>query len=144
MTKKLSTKSLTLWGALVFGLTLSSGCYLEVTDNGQPIDTYLADLQVNWTIDGVDAASLCGTYGISRWRVTVSGPDSRSVILDCRSQNWSTESDLFGLAEGHYSIAVTAEDLSLRSLATVSTTFDLMDQGRVESVQIAFYGNDFH
>jgi hypothetical protein len=128
----------------VFALGLSiTGCYVETTGPYHEPGVYLGDLEVKWRIDGSQAAGHCDAYGIDRWVVEVRGPESRSVVLDCRQNWWSSESDFLAMYEGRYSVTVTALDALGDTLAVQSGTVDLVDDGYVQDLTFQFYPFDF-
>lgn len=138
--KKLST--LAILSALVAAAVASSGCMIEVNEEGLPVSG-LADMEVRWTIDGVDSASLCSVHGVNSWLVELRGPESRDVVLDCRDNYWTTENDLLMLEEGFYDVRVVALDRNGYELARRSTTVDLFDRGYVEMVRLDFRAGQF-
>ncbi|MCA9664235.1 MAG: hypothetical protein KC503_01570 [Myxococcales bacterium] len=110
----------------------ATGCYVAVDDD--LLDIFESDLRVSWRVDGSQRTSLCDTYGIESWRISVSGPDARSITLSCRDNWWSSESDFYSLTHGTYRVTVRALDADgatigsrTRSIAVYSDfgTFDL-------------------
>ncbi len=140
LTKKLRT--LAILSALVTAVAASSGCILEVNDNGRPV-TGLADMEVRWSIDGADSALLCNVHGVDSWLVELRGPEARDVVLDCRDNYWTTENDLLMLGEGLYDVSVTALDCKGYEIARRSTMVDLFDRGYVEIVRMSFHAGQF-
>jgi hypothetical protein len=140
LSKKLRT--LAILSALVAAAAASSGCMIEVTDDGLPVSG-LADLEVRWTIDSVDSANLCSVYGVRSWLIELRGPESRDVVLDCKDNYWTTENDLLMLEEGFYDVRVVALDRNGYELARRSTSIDLFDRGYVEVVRLDFRNGQF-
>lgn len=133
-----------LFASLLIGVgILASGCYWEVHDEGPVGSVYLADLEVDWTIQGSDAASLCSAYGVDYWLVELDGPESRSVELDCHVHFWSTENDLLALSEGSYTIRVTALDSYRLPVASQWTSTSLYDAGYLQRLSFNFLPSDF-
>jgi hypothetical protein len=129
-----------LFASLLVGIGfLASGCYLEVQDE----EIFLADLQVDWTIQGSDAASLCSAYGVDYWLVEVDGPESRTVELDCHVHFWSSENDLLALNEGSYTVRVTALDAFRLPVASQWTSTSLYDTGYLNRLSFNFLPSDF-
>lgn len=131
-------------GALILGLGLFTGCVIL---DEEPLPDapgyYLADLEVNWTVDGSSATSLCDRYGIQSWLVTVNGPEKRTVEVECRIHYWSSESDLYSLTEGKYDVTVTGVDGSGHHISTISTALDLYDDGPLNILDFDFQDSDF-
>ena len=126
-------------------LGLASGCYVVEDDPyyHEP-GIFLGDLEVNWRVDGSQSTTRCDAYGIYRWVVSVRGPESRDVVLDCRADWWSTENDLLDMYEGRYAVTVEAEDIDGYLLAGQSSSVDLMDRGNfVDTLTFQFYPQDF-
>ena len=136
---------------LSFGVFFASGCWVEVEDDGVhtgvglgvdvdvDVQPALADLEVSWTIDRGDSATLCSIYGVDRWRVTIYGPESRDSVLDCRANWWSTEADLYGLPHGDYRLTITGLDRDGMIRGSLSTPVYLYGLG-LERVQVDFDG----
>jgi hypothetical protein len=126
---------------LLAGVLLASGCVIAVDEDviGDPL---VADLEVNWTIDQSNSAALCAAYDIRRWEVTVSGPEVRSLTLDCRNHWWSSESDLYELPEGYYSVTITALDSLDYARSSLSTSIDLRSSVFIEQLSLDFAGYD--
>lgn len=131
-----------LFGLLVAFSVLGSGCYLEI--EGEPLTVYVADVEVSWKLQGTQAPTLCSVYGVDHWVVEARGPESRDSFIDCRTNYWSTEQDLFALAEGLYSIRVRAFDAHNRLRAERGMTLDLLDRGYVEKLTVDFMAPDFN
>ena len=140
-TKKLRT--LAILTALVGAAAMSAGCMIEVDENGAPIGSHLADLEVRWSINGADRAALCSMYGINEWLVELRGPETRDVVLDCRDNYWTTENDLLLLREGFYDVRVVALDSGGFELARRQTTVDLFDRGYVDVLRLDFRSSQF-
>ena len=118
----------------------TTGCYVDVVD-GEGV--YLADLEVNWRIQGSQSVTHCDTFGIERWEVSLRGWESRDLLVDCRAHWWSSENDLLALHEGTYTVTVRAVDAGDYVLATESTQLDLIDQGYLDTLTFEFYPEDF-
>lgn len=146
-TTKRRILGLSMFGVLfsVIALLALSGCYI---DDGYPDGyyvegDYLADLQVDWTIQGADSAGLCNAYGINRWLVEAHGPEPRTVELNCATYYWSTENDLTAMAEGNYSVTVRAIDHLGHQLAAQSSSVGLYDSGFLHKLHFDFIPADF-
>lgn len=109
--------------------------------------TTTADMEVGWTIDRVDAASLCDVYGIESWVVEVRGPESIDVPVDCRAEDWVTGNALYDILEGAYTVDVVALDAGGFELASIGTTVDLLFDGSLntvdKSIDVDFTDSDF-
>jgi hypothetical protein len=128
---------------LSLSLGAVAGCYVEVEDGGPVGGVYLADLQVDWRIAGSQSATYCDAYDIDRWVLTVSGPESREVYVDCRAHYWSSENDLLALYEGTYNINVRAVSSTGATVASQSSTVSVYDKGYVDNLTFQFYPVDF-
>ncbi|MBW2735061.1 MAG: hypothetical protein JRH20_21985 [Deltaproteobacteria bacterium] len=135
-----SKSSLMMLSTLGFVGLLFSGCVIE---EGSEVGFSRADVEVRWTIEGVDSASLCSAYGIQTWIVELQGPESRTVVLDCVDNYWSSENDFLVLDEGFYTVRITALDPFDNELASVATTTDFYDLGYVDILSIDFLSRDF-
>lgn len=129
-------RTLALLTALFGAAAFASGCIVEA-DPG-PFGSRLADMEVQWTIAGVDAASLCDAHGVKTWIVELRGPEHRDVVIDCRANYWTTENDLLMLSQGFYDVRVIALDSADVEIARLETPFDLFDSGRVEVLHFDF------
>ena len=129
--------------AAVLALLSTAGCYVETTGPYPEPGVYLGDLEVSWRINGSQAVGQCDGYGIAQWVVEARGPESRSVVLDCRQNWWSSETDFLAMYEGRYSVTVTALDAQGYTLAVQSGTVDLVDDGYVQDLTFQFYPFDF-
>jgi hypothetical protein len=125
--------------ALLLSLGAVAGCHVEVTDSVGG----LADLQVDWRIHGSQSTSYCDAYDIDRWVVTVTGPETRDVFVDCRAHYWSSENDLLALYAGTYDITVRAVSPTGFTIASQSTTVSVYDKGYVDSLVFQFSDFDF-
>jgi len=121
--------------AAVFG----AGC----SDDDDFVVITVADLQVDWTIDGGSAPQLCDLYGLSHWVVIADGPELRDTAIDCRAAVWNTLSDFYALAEGQYLVTVQAVDLNGFVIAERSAEYPLIDQGVVNTLGFDFTASDF-
>jgi len=148
MSRKLNTtvRQLVLLGALVMGMTLVAGCYLDLEPYG-PEDPYWEDridLKVNWSYQGSDSPSWCDYLNVDRWVVELRGPDSRDVVVSCHKDFWSSENDLLSVDPGHYTVRVKALDCAGHMVASKTMAMDLNDPGYMENVTINFNAADFH
>jgi hypothetical protein len=131
---------LSMFGVLFLAIAIlaTSGCYLEVEEEGYYTDEpYLLNLQVDWTIEGSDVAILCPTYGVHRWIVELRGPEDRTTELSC-ANHWSTESDFSALPEGSYTVTVRALDAFGHELGALSKTAGLYDFGYTHTMVFDF------
>jgi len=136
-----NTGVLLLAAALSLGLV--AGCYVEVEDGPHaPVGTYLADLQVDWRVQGSQSATYCDAYDIEQWVVEIQGPESRRSVIDCRA-HWSSENDFLALYEGNYQATVQAVDGLGYTIASQSTHIDLLDRGVVDTLTFEFLPQDF-
>ena len=125
-------------GALVLVAALAVGasaCAIEVDPGYGP---YVGDLRVDWRIHGSQAAGLCDAYAVSRWVVTVSGPESRELELSCHGDYWSSESDFFALSEGLYSVEVRAFDGQGGYRFGKQASAEVVDDGLVQQLTFNF------
>ena len=138
-------KPLSLVMALLLSLGLAVGCYVEVEDHGPGPSPapFLADLQVDWRIQGSQSANYCSAYDIASWIVEVNGPEYRESVIDCRAHWWSSENDFLSLSEGTYTVTVTAVDPLGYTLAKQSSVVDLLDLGYTDQLTFQFYASDF-
>jgi hypothetical protein len=127
-------RDLSLLAVITLGIAMTSGCVIAVDENG-PFNN-LVDLEVSWTINGSDSASLCGVYGVNTWLLEVRGPESRNVVLDCRDNYWSSENDLLLLPEGSYDVRLTALDGGSAQSGSMQTSLYLWDDGRIERLHL--------
>jgi hypothetical protein len=127
---------------LLAGVLLASGCVIAVEDDVL-VEPIVADLEVSWTIDRSSSAALCAAYDIQRWEVTVSGPEHRSLTLDCRHHWWSSESDLYELPTGYYDVTITAVDSLDYARSALSSSIDLRSSLYVEQLALDFTSYDF-
>lgn len=134
---------LVILSVVLFASFAASGC-LVIDDEyiGDYYESYV-DLRVTWSVDGSDAEYLCDSYGIDTWRVSISGPDARTIEIDCRKYYWSSESDFFSIIEGDYRITVSALDANYRVLATKSSDNYLWDSLYTEKEHFNFSSWDF-
>lgn len=141
---KQSTLRVLLVFALATTAAFTSGCVIE---EGALPDVYVgvsrADVEVRWTIDGVDSAALCSVYGIQTWILEVQGPESRDVVLSCSDHYWSSENDLLLLDEGIYTVRITALDAYDNEIASVATVTEFFDLGYVDVLNIELSYLDF-
>lgn len=144
-TKSNLTRSVLLATLALGTLALAGGCYVETTDDPyyDGPGVYLADLEVKWRIQGSQSPGYCDSYGISKWIVSVRGPESRDVVIDCRDNWWTTENDLLSMYEGTYSVTVEAEDAYGYVVAGQSTSVHLVDSGYIDVLTLEFYPYDF-
>ena len=150
MTRRANTTFAAL-SALVALSLAATGCLVTVDDELTPgiavhvdIDArpLLADLQVDWTIDGSDAPALCSIYGVQRWEVTLHGPEIRQTMVDCRDNWWSSENDFTALRAGEYRVTVRALDGYDNLVASVATSVGLYDSAP-ERLKIDFDSGAF-
>lgn len=134
-------RNLSIVVMMTLGIAVTaSGCVIAIDD-----DLFRsADLEVTWTINGSDSASLCGVYGVDSWMLEVRGPESRNVVLDCRDNYWSSENDLLSLPEGSYDVRLTALDHGDRQIGKLATSLYLWDDGHVEHLSLDLIDSDFH
>lgn len=132
--RKSSSWALILVAAMICG----SGCIVQ-DDVGE-------DLVVEWRLEGSTNASLCTTYGIDRWVVSVNGPVSDSRSFPCGSA-WDSGAAFAAanaLVVGGYTVTVTAEDATSALLATKSNPVSIgTDLGGVERLTFVFLASDF-
>ncbi len=145
---KLNTtaRKLVLFLALLMGMTLVSGCYLELDPYG-PEDPYWEDridLKVDWSYQGSDSPSWCDALNVDRWVVELRGPESRNVVVNCHKDFWSSENDLLSMDPGHYTVRVKAMDHHDHMVAARTVAVDLSDPAFMENVDINFNAADFH
>jgi len=103
------------------------------------------DMEVYWTIDGSDAASLCTTYNIGSWHVLADGPNRVSVDVDCQG-GWNTGQFLWNVEEGYYDVTVEAIEVGTGNvLATQGQTRVrvLSDAAAVTQVDLTFTASQF-
>jgi len=136
-------KELVRFGLIVFALGALNGCYVETDGPLLVSDAYLADLEVNWSVEGSDSVRACDLYGIDRWELTVSGPEDRSTIVLCDRDYWSSENDLLALEEGSYTVHLDAIDYDNLVLTSTSEHISLVDRGGVETLTFDFVDSDF-
>ena len=149
MSRKLNNttvRQLVLLGALVMGMTLVAGCYLDLEPFG-PGDPYWEDridLKVQWSYQGSDSPSWCDNLNVDRWVVELRGPESRDVAVSCHKDFWSSENDLLSLEPGHYTVRIKALDGASHMVASRSMALELHDASYLESVTVNFNAEDFH
>jgi hypothetical protein len=104
---------------------------------------YVGDMDIGWTVSGATSSSACSTYGIASWRVRVSGPDNRSRTYACGTA-WGTDHDLYGIAEGLYSVTVEALNAGGTAIGTNTESGVLVvsDVAKVTLVDINFNASD--
>ncbi|MBW2733987.1 MAG: hypothetical protein JRH20_16485 [Deltaproteobacteria bacterium] len=85
------------------------------------------DVTVEWTIERSDAPSLCSTYGIDTFTVTLLGPEHQSTTVSCEDEYWFV--DFLGVEEGIYEITVAAWDVD--NVQVGSLTGEHFIDGRV-------------
>jgi hypothetical protein len=135
---------LSMFSALLLAMTFlaTSGCYIE-DEYYYEDGVYLADLQVDWSIQGADSSGLCGVYGINRWIVEAHGPEARTTELNCSKYYWSTENDFAAMTEGTYVITVRAIDHLGHAFAAQSSSITLHDVGQTHTLHFDFLPTDF-
>lgn len=99
------------------------------------------DIQVAWTIDGAKNNALCTQYGISKWHVEFLGPDETTVTLACDDPSWSVGP--FLLAEGLYTVSVSALDANGTVIAKKSIENEYLDVLEIHIVTFTFTAADF-
>lgn len=129
--KQLTTATLT-----ALTVALVAGC-------GLVDESFDADLEVTWSIDGSTAPALCNAYGIDTWVIEVRGPEDLDVELDCRVHYWDSGSDLYNLREGTYTIGVVALDRFGVVLTAAESQITIFDDGVVDVLDFAFRSSDF-
>ena len=140
------SRQLVLLGALVLGMSLVAGCYLELDPYG-PEDPYWQDridLQVEWSYQGSDSPSWCDTLGVDRWVVELRGPEDRDVVVNCHKDFWSSENDLLSVEPGRYNVRVKALDDHSQMIASRDMSLDLHDPAYMEKLTINFDAKDFY
>ncbi|MCB9558376.1 MAG: hypothetical protein H6707_19835 [Deltaproteobacteria bacterium] len=133
----------TRWMGFLAAMTLlGSGCLIVDDEALDLIDGTrgMADLRVDWTIDGSQSSLLCGDYGVSYFRVVVDGYDRRESVVSCRGDQWSTLGEMYYLVEGVYDITVIAYDIDDSRLASASTSLRLRSGRALEHVVVDFSG----
>lgn len=141
-----NTKQLVLVGALILGMTLVTGCYLELDPYG-PEDPYWVDhidLKVDWNYEGSDAPAWCDALGVDRWVVELRGPEDRDVVVSCHKDFWSTENDLLSVESGDYTVRIKALDDHNHMVASRTVALDLHDAEHLQNININFKPADFH
>ena len=136
-------RKLTLTLALLAIAIGATGCIIAVDEDVLDPAITRVDLRVDWKISSSSSTSLCSAYDVDQWLVSVRGPESRDLVLDCRSHWWSSESDLFSLREGNYKISVRAVDGYDSTQAALTANVDLYDRGGIEQVTLNFRSSDF-
>jgi hypothetical protein len=134
---------LALFSALLLAVGLAAGCVVDVDDHGHGPGVFLADLQVDWRIQGSQSTSFCDAYGIDHWIVRVNGPEVREAVVDCRAHYWSSENDFLALTEGSYDISVKAIGPAGYVLARQDTFVEVLDLGYTDVLTFQFRGSDF-
>jgi hypothetical protein len=115
-----------------------------IIDNGDVV--LVEDLIVEWSIDGVENATLCDIYGVDIWEVDVVGLDSDvddALDVDCRTSTWGIA---FELPLGTYDVRVGAYDelddvLIVEETDTI--TLDDLDNIDPNESYVEFFGADF-
>lgn len=125
---------------------LATGCTSNECDGpdcGGP-GVLVADMEVEWSIDGSLASTECDYFGIDHWVVTVDGPEPRQVVADCYDDPWDTGTGLYAIEEGLYNIDIAAVDIDGYDVGGASASIDLIDEGGVEIVSVVLYPEDFN
>ncbi|MBW2732140.1 MAG: hypothetical protein JRH20_07075 [Deltaproteobacteria bacterium] len=118
----------------------ANGCVVE--DNGGPGDIFVADLEVEWSIEGGLSSSLCDSYEVDHWVITATGPEQRQHVADCYDDAWDTGTSFYAMEEGRYSINLAVYDFDGYDVGGVSRSLDLEDRGVVEVVTLVLYPSD--
>lgn len=135
-----TVRRFSLIAALMVGL---SGCHLEMGID-DPWYYDVADLEVNWSIDGSTRTSLCEQFGVDSWELQLRGPEPRVVNVDCKRHYWSSENDLLSLENGRYTVHLSARDSAGREIALKTHDVVLSTPDAYVELDLAFSAQDFN
>lgn len=123
-------------------LLAAQGCYLDL-DVDDPFYVPVTDLRVHWTVEGSDAPALCGVFGVDRWQVHLTGPERRTVEVDCVQHYWSSENDLLALPTGVYTVELSGLDADGRDRAFRRLKVHLTAPDELREIDVTFSPKDF-
>lgn len=107
---------------------------------------FVGDLQVRWSIDGVESPSKCTEYGVANWKIVLYELPGRVKVdeITAACGTWDTGNLYYNTDEGEYAVDVVALDGAGNELAAKSKEFLLVDDGEtIWTVTLDFTAADF-